>query len=62
MTVPSSLVVMVPETFRRIEGKHSLRPGAGGALTIAILVEQGEGLLEFSNLLFGKLISGVGHI
>lgn len=26
-------------------------------LTIAILVEQGEGFLEFSNLLFSKLIS-----
>ena len=26
-------------------------------LTIAILVEKGEGLLEFSNLFFGKLIS-----
>jgi hypothetical protein len=26
-------------------------------LTITVLVEQGEGLLEFSNLLFGKLVS-----
>jgi hypothetical protein len=26
-------------------------------LTIAVLIEQGEGLLELSNLLFGKLIS-----
>jgi len=26
-------------------------------LTIAILVKEGEGLLEFSNLFFGKLIS-----
>jgi len=26
-------------------------------LTIAILIEKGEGLLEFSNLLFSKLIS-----
>lgn len=28
-------------------------------LTIAVLIEQGEGLLELSNLLFGKLISHI---
>jgi hypothetical protein len=28
-------------------------------LTIAILIKEGEGLLEFSNLLFGELVSHV---
>ena len=42
--------------MRRIEkGRYS-------RLTIAILVKQGEGLLEFSNLLFSKLISHVDSI
>ena len=27
-------------------------------LTIAILIEKGEGFLEFSNLFFGELIGG----
>jgi hypothetical protein len=29
-------------------------------LTITVLIEKGEGLLELSNLLFGKLISHCG--
>jgi len=33
-----------------------------GRLTITILVKQGEGLLEFSNLFFGKLIGHGGII
>jgi hypothetical protein len=47
------LSVDVIPTKKTVEGTRN----AAGELTIAVLVEQGEGLLEFSNLFFCELVS-----
>merc|ERR1719326_1945037 len=40
------------------EGAHDSSELLGGNGTIAILIEKGEGFLEFGNLFFGELIGG----